>query len=1284
MRKAFFLLLVVGCTAIAQQTPSFNLTVTGEKTWTIRFGLGSAGLLADESLSPGQPALTQSLRAEITGTALDLITLTASFNDQLGPEFQDFLLTVDHTPWTGELGRFVVGAEGEGLGVYNKRVLGARGTYAGAEVTVGALVTRLEGISESRTFYGERGTGEATFTVNDPDEPWRPAPYLRSVEGLAYWPLRIQFVEGLSEVALRVDGSAALWAFLADWGLGYLEEDLAAELVTPLAAGEFFVLRDGGDDLALRLAPAALARRRIQEAIEAHNTRLGLTGNDRRTYPLIEGSELEARFLDEWSAFLAVLVDEDAYPFPEAQYRRYLSLGERDVIEDTVEVWIRLPGEEEFRPSTDPDLAEFAWTILPADGVLRISFPDGFFTDGALRVTFAFQREGGSFALGLSLVPGSERVYRNGKLLVRNTDYTLDYEAGILLLFAPLGPEDELRVDFERQRGGLGVVTDYERILFGLTVNVPGWDALHFAVYRAMDFGTPLPTTRTMPNTHTVAALALAGEVAGWAYSLSVAAAENVFPSDDNARIPSPNRVHAISAAQAPDGAYVIFGHQNGLTVYKDGAFTGYGAAHGLAGRAVSALLALPGQLLVGTDGGLTVVRLTEPTPFDRVRSWVRITKDDGLPGTEVLALASGDGLVYVATDAGLASFALADAENPKRWQPLTLPADDTRPTSLLWAAGVLYLGAADGLYVQSEAGWIHVPEAPGPIHDLLARGDDVYVASDHGIRILRGGMGAGWVVLGKAVYDLALYEGALWYAAEDGLWHEGGSAPAVGGPVTAVGVGQGAVWAASIAGEDFRLDLWRVGERAERFTQSQTKLDGRDLSRFRDIPAAEHTRYGISGGLYLSRTFGDWQWDVRLASRLPGYEEIGRSGRSDGHGISFTARYTGAGPTTLELRGGWDVVNLTTRPQSRLTASLDWRWSDGPTASLSVTPTVTGSGVAAFERLEMGWRAGLSNTTQAWSWGLSTSGTLRYPSFSAAGQLGATASLQPAPGWTTDISWTRPVRTTGTLGEETLRATVKWASALDRISLNASWQESLRHHLTTDAWRSERTIQADARWPAWPVPGGDLTPRLFATLSETPTEERWTARLEADLVQSPVVLRLKVTVGRGLQVVTERTDQTLALSFAWEHAGWRGVRTSLQWDRSWALLSHPRYPTEVTEKEEAVLRLTWEPEGWRDVLTLSWKPRDQQISVTNRGTWPFASGALTAETSVQLKDQALDVTTRADLGLPLDTLLVALGAEPVGEMWGLSAELGHILGLTPESDATHALFLGVTLAVRF
>jgi len=803
----------------AQQTPSFNLTVSGEKTWTIWLGLGAADLLAGENLTPGQPALTQTLRAVIEGKALDFITLKASFNDQLDVGFQDFLLTVDRTPWTGELGRFVVGTEGEGLGVYNKRVLGARVVYGGDGVSLSALVTRLEGISESRTFRGEQGQGEALFTVNDPDEPWRAAPYLRSVEGFAYWPLRVQFVEGLSKVWLQVDGTPALWSFLTDWGLGYLQPDLAAALVTPLAAGEYLVLRDGHDDLALRIAPSAVARRRIQEAIEAYNTRLGLVGNERKTYPFVEESDLETRFLASLAPFLAVRVDEDAYPLPNAQRQRYLALGERNVIEGTVEVWIRLPGETEFRPSTDPDLADYVWTLIPTDGVLRISFPSSFFAGGAVRATFAYQREGTAFALGPSLVPGSERVYLNGRRLTQGKDYTVDYMVGILLLFTSLGPDDELKVDFERQRGGLGVTTEYERNLFGLTVNVPGWDGFKLALYRAMDFGTPQPTTHTMPNTHTVAALALAGNIVGWTYNLSLAGSENIFPADDNARIPSPNQIHAIASAQASDGQYVIFAHQNGITVYKDGSFAGYGSAHGLAGRAAYALLPLTGQLLVGTDAGLTVVKLTEATPFDRVRSWTRITQNELLPGAEVLALARGGGLVYAATDKVLAWFGPTDTEDPKRWDTLPLPGT-ARPTSLLWADDLVYLGTSAGLYLLIAGAWIPVPEATDAVHDLLARGEEVYMASDRGILILKGGVGVGWVTYGKTVYALALRDGALWYAAEDGLWQEGEIAPAVTGPLTAVGTGQGAVveqQLADIAGQLVAVavaaDVERLGD---------------------------------------------------------------------------------------------------------------------------------------------------------------------------------------------------------------------------------------------------------------------------------------------------------------------------------------------------------------------------------------------------------------------------------------------------------------------------------------
>ncbi|GAB4309196.1 MAG: hypothetical protein Kow0097_10150 [Candidatus Bipolaricaulota bacterium] len=1288
MTKALLTLVLVGVVAVAQQTPSFDLVVRGEKTWTIEVGWGASDLLTAEGLPPGQPTLTQTLRADIEGTALGFLTLRASFNDQLGPGFQDFLLTVDRAPWKGELGRFVVGAEGEGLGAYNKRVLGARVTYAGDAAALGAVVTRLEGISETRTFTGERGEGEALFTTTDPDEPWREAPYGRSVEGLAYWPLSLQFVEGLSQVRLRLEGGMELWTFLAAWELGYLREDLEAERVTDMPAGQYLVLREEGeaDVLALRVDPAAITRRRIQDAIDAYNARLGLTGDDRTAYPFVEGSELETRFLSELGRFLAVLVDEDAYPFPQAQRRRYLYLGEPDVIADTVEVRIRRPGEKDFRPLPDPALADFVWTLLPTPGVLRVSFPDGFFQGGAVQVSFAYQREGGTFGLGLSLVPASEQVRRNGQLLTRGVDYAIDYESGLLILFSPLGPEEELKVDFERQRGGLGGYADYERDLLGLVLSVPGWDGFKLAVYRAHDLGAPRPTTATMPNTHTVAVLSQVGRIGEWTYSFAVGGSENVFPSDDNARTPTPNRINTIAAAYAADGAYVVFANQNGLTVYKDGLFTSYGTAHGLSGRAAYSLLPLPDRLLVGTDAGLTIVRLVDATPFDRVRSWVRLFEDDGVPGTEVLALAHGGGRIYLATESDVASFLSADAERPDRWERLGLPEDGLRPTALLWANGRLYLGTEEGLFAREGEAWTLLPEAPGPVHALAVRGEELYVASGEGIRIVRGGRGAGWIAPGQPVHALAFRDGVLWYATGDGLWREGNAAPAVRARIVALGTAADGVWAGEEADEAFTLNLWRAAETTERFPQTRTKLDGRDLARFQDIPAGEHTRYGAMGSLNLSRTLGDWQWDLHAASRLPGYEEIGRAGRADSHGLGFTARYTGDGPSSLAVSGRWNVTDLLTEPAGKLSGALDWRWSGPVTINVSLTPTTIGAGLVPFAGVESGWRAGVSGKTGSLTWSVTTSGTGTYPDLSAAGQVGASLSFPPLPGWTVSGSWTRPFRTAGKPGDESLVLTAKGAGEMGPLGWTATVQESLRHSLATGTWREERTVALTLRRGSRLVGPIEITPRFSGSWKTTATEWRWSGQLTADFVQAPASLRLNVAVGEGYRPLTARSDRSLTLSVTWEHSGWGGIRPALRWDRSWTLLSHPRYDDQLTEKEQATLGVTWEPAEarWRDTLAVTWKPREGSLAVTNRLSWPLESGSFTAETSLTVKEGVIDAKATAQLGIPLDVLLAALGRGPVGDAWGLSADATYALRLPAGASPTQALFVGATLVVRF
>lgn len=61
-----------------------------------------------------------------------------------------------------------------------------------------------------------------------------------------------------------------------------------------------------------------------------------------------------------------------------------------------------------------------------------------------------------------------------------------------------------------------------------------------------------------------------------------------------------------------------------------------------------------------------------------------------------------------------------------------------------------------------------------------------------------------------------------------------------------------------------------------------------------------------------------------------------------------------------------------------------------------------------------------------------------------------------------------------------------------------------------------------------------------------------------------------------------------------------------------------------------------------------------------------------------------MEAKTLAQVGLPLDTVLQALGGRPVGDAWTVNATLGHTVKARPEAGLQGALWLGVTLAVRF
>ncbi|MCX7844029.1 MAG: hypothetical protein N2507_01485 [Candidatus Bipolaricaulota bacterium] len=1265
MNRAVFVLLAFVFLGLAQEpapTEAFTLKVTGQKTWGVRLGFGDPALLSLERLGSGGLTLTQSLWAQIEGKVLDFLTLRASFNDQLGPGFQDFLVIVDRKPWYAELGRFVVGGEGDALGVYNKRVLGARVSLGREGVNLSGLVARLEGISESLVFRGEVVQAERTFAYEDPKQPWLPAPYLLSLDGLYAFPLRLPFVEGFSKPAFRFPTDAAFQKFLADWGLEYLFELVQKRPSWELPAGAYLVVQDEAPFLLLRQEPKGILRNRILDLLDQYNAAHGLTGKDKKSYPFIQESDLEAAFLAALAGRTSLVVDEEAYPLAQAQRRRFLYLGEPGIRAEDFSLAVRLPGEADFRDLADPALAQFRYKLFAAEGVVRLDFPADFFRPGAaVRASFAYARAAGVYFLGLSVLPGSERVYLNDALLARDTDYTIDYEVGLLTLLRSVGPEDVVRVDFERQRGALGVPVEYERYFLGATL---AWGSARIGVYQAADVGAPTPTSRTMPNTHSVLALSWQGEVGGWRYSARLGFSENVFPPDLGERIPARNRIHAIAPVQLAEGEAVVFAHRNGITVYQSGRFASYGSAQGLAGQAALALLPLPGRLLIGTDAGLTVVDVAEPGALDRVRSWTRLYANDWnknrterIAGTRILALAREGEHVFLATEAEVLVSALAEVGQPERWTRLPLP--EGTPRALLWA-GELYLGTSAGLFRLRGNAWETL--LLGEVFALLGRASEVFVATGEGVRILRDGQGAGWLAYGEPVRALALWEDRVWYATPSGVFREGERALA--GDFVALGVAGEALWAGTAADENFQLDLWRVAPAPQRFPQGQTKIDGRDLTSFSDPPREGRVRLGPAASLALSRKLGDWEWQLGVHSQFPGYEEIGYASRTDAHGFSFSGQYA-KGAWSLAVRGRADLAELTAQPTLRLSGGLEGSWKGPCHLAFRLSPVLSPSG--RTPGLGLDFAASLSAPGNP-GWSASASGKLALPEFHLAGTLGGRVSYSPWPGFGLDLAWSRPYRSRGAPGTETLALSARLSGG-DGFAWSAAWEERFSRSVGEPRWTQTRTLSGELRPPARALPGGKVAARILGALEMDPAERRLRGNLSANAELSPHALQLSLGAEQSVRPALERTATTLSLSASWSHSGWPDVRPSLTYKRSWKILAHPRYPPQVSEDQGVEGRVSWERGGGdRHELSLTWSPREG-LRMQERGVWRTPWGPLQVESALTWTGERFTGRVRAEAGLTL------------APQWGLNVEAGLLFGGGP---LRFAGFLGATLVATF
>lgn len=1320
MRCSAVLLLLFFAAAAAWaqvQTPSFALSLQGSYTWSFALGIGDREALRGVGLTPWVPSLRQGFVASIEGKALDIITVKARLDSSRGVAFQDFGVYLDAERWKGVLGNFSLGNE-YAFAVPPRTLLGARLAYLGDGFSVEGLASRALGKLEVRVFRGERGHMETEFDFSNPRVPWEPPPYRTDLQGLYYFELSEPYVPDFTRVRLILSLEDRLWNLLTQYGLDYLREVLERE---PEREVRFKVIKDSGVDVLLLLnAPRDMVKRWVEDAIGTYNERHDLAGADAKRYPFVPGSELEREFLGKLASFVFIRVNGEEYALGSGKRRRYLDLGAEDVIPETLEVEIRRPGEEEFRPLRSD--GGFSFRLFAAAGVLRIDFPEPFFAgNAALRVTFDYSTRRSVFVLSplTGIVPNSERVYRDGRRLRRGQEYSVDYEGGIIQLFSPLKEGEELRVEYEVPHGlGTGPQEDF----LGLSLSLGNGARLF--VFRSAESVPLTPSIPTMPNDHTVAGLMLSGGGKGWDYSLVLGGSVNVFPPGKNERVPGPNRITAIASVSAPDGLYTVFSHLRGISVFKDGVFSAYRS-----GRRVYDLLYLPQEtaLVLAERGAVVIVDLSRSFPFDWRESYTELFLYQEGPGgearlgREALALAADEAWIYVATEGGIIRFPiadigslpeiLADEEAWRAWKRehwkvwIGLPGEG-RPTAMISTESGLYLGTEDGLYLYDDGGWVPVIGIQGPVYRLVllatslpAYPAGLYVAAADGIVRVRDTVGEA-VFPGVKAMALAFAGGTLYYGTEAGLFGDGeGPLFGIARTITALEASDGLLWLGSEAWAEegqvpCALSLWSVDIQAgpvTEYPESVNRILPTDPGSYRNISPEDNTDRGLLAQFTWREQLedGNLSWYVRTST--PGYEPLDRPPPGDTHSVGFSFSREAEG-LSLGIQGSMGMRELFTHPVTTLRGDLTLSWSPGPKLDLRISPRVRGLGRSG-PSAEAGYTLALSweNPREDVGEGLLREVSVRVLGGikGALGGSGGTAELRASLGpfgpFTLSLAGRRPFLFGGEpTGTERVSGVLSGGISFFGLPGKFSWKESWSHDLgpfVADGWRFSRDISfvpelQPLRWDEW-----EFRPSLTLSLGQKGTETSVTIKGSPSLGRSAGGSSARFTLGfqLGFRSVGRTGDVAYSAALTPKFSYTLPSLFRLELDASGSIeLIQRRRPEDVRfEPSLKNVSLTLTPLWWEGIeprVVLTYTPGKAEISLRR--------------TSIEFSGVGVDVTAKltwqlgsGDLGGEIKFTTVNL---PLSEDWSLNLEGGYLLQLRRGRDPRQGIFLRGNLALSF
>lgn len=1210
------------------QSPSYD--VSGQVNWLLRYGLGDPQGLAQKTYSSGlffSQAITldADISVPVERPIPGLLSLTAHLDNEQ-PEFlQSLHMLWQAEGWSAEFGDFPMGRPGSPFASSSRLLKGFRVNGQLSErVTLSGIYSQVSGILQSRTFRGNTVEERVTFAFHPENQPFLDQPYLKNLSGLEYFALGGTFVEGFTRVKLSFRSESRLQELLVSYDLGYVYETIREDPERELDSSVYAVIPTGEEYfLALRSEFKTLLRDRLREYIDDYNQDQLLTGDERKEYPLSEGTEYERAFLERLSDLVKLTVDSLSRAPKESQHQRFYVLGQDEIQEDSVRIEVKV--DDEFTEILDPKLADYEYKVYADIGILEFNFPEEFFQnrESAVRVTYSYQSGSGTYVLGLSILKGSEKVYLNGQLLQPNVDYLIEYEVGFLILLKSITSDDVLRIEYEIARGGLGGARDYSQNFQGLTLSYVPFEGLSVNIDLLNVYDSARPdinreTLQTMPNTHTV--LGISGQLNGPLLQgdFDLGFTINQFPPDDNLRVNQPNRIYVIRAIEHYGRTLILFGHRNGLQVYDGQDWHGYGIFEGLAGLTVYDIAAAPGQLVFATSAGISRLKLDPGDPlasFARRSNWTNFTQQDGLPGNTIYAvLVEGDTL-WVGTDKGLAEAPLDGLSEENNWRlyqksehPEML---SDRIFQLAAAQGQIYVGTDQGLMIfdPATAAFQVTADLRGArIYDLATDGEVVYAATDWGVRALEGGQGLGWPVADQAVHALAPQGDNLWYGTPEGLYsrERGLVSETRGREITAIGASQGAIWAGEAATTQYVMMLYQIDSASDgvlTHPQTETRLDGRAKDRFTDIPASEHTDYGWIGRIRLTKQLGPLQLQGTLEGLSPRFTAIGTLDRQDRVQFNLGASYP-IGPA-VQVRANHqeglqglfsfpsqviqDSVGLTLKPDTGPQIDLDY----------SLQRVNQNLRQVGFDRLERSYNFSArerffdDRLSLTLGYELSQSEDLQYPVYSSVeSQLSGEAAFQALQGLTLRLGYRQPTnwRFGQALGERRLDWGADGTTVLTLgtvpLTFRANYQGNSRFPLTAfDLGSLEQSGGLVIRALVLQLGGLSLSPQasfsarssdLFGPNANLQLSGEGTVQGRfSDLEGRLYYKRTSFSYGRSqLERIADN------VRFSLNYQGFPSLRPTLEFSGNLETLLHPLLGQRTNGQYQISLQLSWHEAG--------------------------------------------------------------------------------------------------------